>query len=329
MAHLRVPLPFSWANWAIFLAALLVSCHEKQNKAEQAVQPLISSSEKAKPVHQPTGPLAHVEDLLPVHGDTLIAVMQFRLALTTDAGRHWHDLPHSKSMPLIKRLAIDQHHTLWGLDWWPGIHEAPYARLSYSTDFGETWAGYHKFDPETFLPYTFYSPPGYPIQMLTHGEEKLYQMQDRFGKQWAFIRSLAERDVKQDTLAEPTLPPVVREAPDTAPRAKYFAAHRFKFLETGQLFARSPTGWQLAARIGMLNDLDDVCPCQGRIYVTGRNRNVDPTLSLVQVANGRVQESIRTQEESLSLRCDSNGRLWLFGSNGVWQKRGRVLQKQN
>lgn len=310
------------------LAVLLVSCHQNQNQAEQVVRPLAPSSDKAKRAHQPTEPIAHVEDLLPVHGDTLIAVMQFRLALTTDAGRHWHDLPRSKSMPLIKRLAIDQHHTLWGLDWWPGVHEAPYARLSYSTDFGHTWADSHEFDPETFFPYAFYSPPGHPIQMLTRGEEKLYQMQDRAGRQWAFIRSLADPDRKPYTLEEPTLLPVERVAADTSAAATYFAAGRFKFLTTGQLFARSTKGWQLAARVGGLNELDDVCPCQGSIYLTGRNREVDQTLSLVQIANGRVRESISTPEESLGLRCDSNGRLWLFGNNGVWQKKGRVLQKQ-
>ena len=269
------------------LAVLLVSCHQNQNQAEQVVRPLAPSSDKAKRAHQPTEPIAHVEDLLPVHGDTLIAVMQFRLALTTDAGRHWHDLPRSKSMPLIKRLAIDQHHTLWGLDWWPGVHEAPYARLSYSTDFGHTWADSHEFDPETFFPYAFYSPPGHPIQMLTRGEEKLYQMQDRAGRQWAFIRSLADPDRKPYTFEEPTLLPVERVAADTSAAATYFAAGRFKFLTTGQLFARSTKGWQFAARVGGLNELDDVCPCQGSIYLTGRNREVDQTLSLVQIAKDR------------------------------------------
>jgi hypothetical protein len=328
MKRLRFLLSSSGSYWGrLVFAGLLVACHPQPDNDEHKGQPSAPVAGKPKSISEPPAlPMHAVEDLLPIHGDTLLAAMQSRLALTTDGGRHWRDLPRSRSMPLIKRLAMDQHHTLWGLDWWPGVHEAPYSRLSYSTDLGESWAKHHEFDPGTFFPSEFYSLPGHPIQMVTHGEDKLYQMQDRFGKEWAFIRSLAERE-RQQPLIEPTLPPVVHVAQDTIPPATYFAARRFKFLKTGHLFARTPKGWQLAARVDMLNELDDVCPCQGSIYVTGRNWEVDQTLYLVQVANGRVQDSIRTNEEYLGLRCDSNGRLWLFGSNGVWQKRGRVLQK--
>lgn len=291
--------------------ALLDCCHQKQNKAEQIGHPPPLLVEQPKRPSESIDPFRNaVVDLLPVQGDTLIALKHLGLVLTTDAGKHWQDI--STRLPPIAQLAIDHHHTLWGLDWSPGTHRGdPYSRLSYSTDFGKSWVEAQDFDPQTFFPVAFYSKQGHPIQVVTE-DDKVFQLQDRIGKEWSFIRSIAGMDTRQDTLAT----------------ASYFANGRFKALKTGQLFAHTAKGWQPVAMVKMLKELHDVCSCQGRIYVTGRKQSGDPTLYVLQIANGRVQDSIQTTEDYLALRCDSQSRLWLFGNKGIWQKGKHVLYKQ-
>lgn len=306
------PLRLSRSIWlGTLLAALLVCCHQKQKKAEYPRQP--SPHLTAKPQRPPEGidPFRNsTVDLLPVQGDTLIALKHYGLALTTDAGQQWQDI--ATRMPSMVQLAIDHHHTLWGLDWSPGTHRGdPYSRLSYSTDFGKSWVEAQDFDPQTFFPVAFFSQPGHPIQVVTE-DGKLFQLTDRLGKAWSFVRSIAGIDTRQDTLAA----------------ASYFENGRFKALKTGQLFARTAKGWQPVATVKMLKELHGVCSCQGRIYVTGRKQSGATPLYVLQIANGRVQDSIQTTEDYLALRCDAQSRLWLFGTRGIWQKGRHMLFKR-
>jgi hypothetical protein len=300
----------------LFGGIVLGSCNQKKKQVEQATLPPTASASKPKLVYQPTGPDPAVYDLLPVSDDTLIAVKWHGgLAVTTDAGKHWkglHDQRKKSDFLYIKYLTIDQHHVLWGLDSWPGIHEPAYSRLAYSTDFGETWTR-QEFDTHTFFPYEFYSQPGQALQVVTF-DGKVHQMQDRVGKKWKVIQTIAELD---------------NSVNDTIYGDSYFAGARFKFLETGQLFSRSGKGWQPVATAGFVNQLDDVCPCQGSTYITGQNRAADPPIHyVVRAAKGRVQDTIQTQEEQQQLRCDSKGRLWLFSFRGIWEKSGKNFLKR-
>lgn len=305
-------------KWLLLLIGGIVlgSCNQKTKQVEQAAPPLTASTSKPKLVYRPTGPDPAVYDLLPVSGDTLIAVKWHGgLAVTTDAGKHWKGLHDQRKKPnflYIKYLTIDQHHVLWGLDSWPGIHEPAYSRLAYSADFGETWTR-QEFDTRTFFPYEFYSRPGQALQVVTY-DGKVYQLQDRVGKKWKVIQAITELD---------------HSVNDTIYDDSYFAGARFKFLETGHLFSRAGKGWQPIATAGFMNQLDDVCTCQGGTYLTGQNRAADPPIHyVVHAAQGRVQDTIRTQEEQQQLRCDSKGRLWLFSFRGIWLKQGSQFLKR-
>ncbi|WP_155832769.1 hypothetical protein [Hymenobacter swuensis] len=208
---------------------------------------------------------------------------------------------------------MDHHKVLWGLTWAEPPHSQPYSRLSYSTDFGETWSESQSLPTDTFLLYRFYSRPGQPIQALTNRHGKLYQMQDRLGKRWTYIRTIAELNAVQDTVAG----------------VSYFADAQFKFLDTGQLFFRTKKGWKPVAQVDSINEVSDVCLCQGSIFLAGRNRNSgDANQMLVQVRNGRIRDSIQTKEDYLQLRCDTKDRLWVFSRFGVWQKSGHTLSKR-
>jgi len=144
-------------KWSLLLVSgiLLSSCNQRKKQLEQAAIPPSASRHKPRVVYRPTGPDPDVQDLLPIKGDTLIAVKGHGgLAVTTDAGKQWkslHDQPQKPDFLFIKYLTIDQHHVLWGLDSWVGIHEPSYSRLAYSTDFGQTWIR-QAFDTHTFFP---------------------------------------------------------------------------------------------------------------------------------------------------------------------------------
>jgi hypothetical protein len=304
--------------WLLFSGGVVLgSCNQEKMQVEQAATPRIILKSKPKLVYRPTGPDPAVYDLLPVGGDTLIAVKwQGGLAVTTDAGKHWKELHDQRNKPdfvYFKYLTIDQHHILWGLDSWSGIHEPSYSRLAYSIDFGETWT-WQEFDTHTFFPYEFYSQPGQALQVVTY-QGKVHQLQDRIGKQWEVIQAIAELD---------------HSVNDTIYGDAYFAGVRFKFLETGRLFARGPASWKPVATIGFINEVNDVCSCAGSTYVVCYNGSSSPTPHyLLRIKGGQVRDTIIfPNEDQKYLRCDKQGRLWLFNFRGVWEKSGKRLLKR-
>jgi photosystem II stability/assembly factor-like uncharacterized protein len=305
----------------IALSCLSSSCNSESNQAEKAKKPQTYTRAKPKLVYKPTGPDKAVYDLLPVNGDTLIAVKGHGgLALTTDAGLHWqslHDQPQKHDFLYFKYLTIDEHHVLWGLDSWPGMHEPAYSRLAYSADFGNTWK-HLEFDTHKFFPYEFYSLPGKPLQVVTFGGI-VYQIQDRTGAKWKPLKKVAELD---------------NSVNDTIPGDSYFSSGRFKFLETGQLFDRKDAGWKTIVKVGFINEVSDVCSCAGSIYLAGSNNSVSPTPEyLLHVKRGQVIDTTilpsGTQyTEEKNLLCDNKGRLWIYNFRGIWQKSGDKLLKR-
>ncbi|RPD44385.1 hypothetical protein DNI29_22030 [Hymenobacter sediminis] len=304
-------------GWLLLCGGILLgSCNQNKKTIEQAATPQTALTSKPTLVYRPTGPDPAVADLLPISGDTLIAVKNYGgLTVTTDAGRHWKGQNDQRQNPdflFIKDLTIDQHHVLWGLDSWPGIHEAPYSRLSHSTDFGKTWTQ-QQFNPTTFFPYTIYSSPGQALQIVTY-DGNVCQIQDQIGRKWKYVKTISELNQRVN---------------DTIYDDGYVAGARFKFLKTGQVFSRSSKGWKPVATAGFINWVDDVCSCQGSTYITGRNSAAAPPNNyLIRAANGRVQDTIRIQQEQLRLRCDSKGRLWLFNFRGIWEKSGKSILKR-
>jgi hypothetical protein len=303
--------------WLLALSCLSSSCNSESNQAEKAKKPQTSTVAKPKLVYKPTGPNKAVEDLLPVNGDTLIAVKWGGgIAITTDAGLHWrnlHDQAKTHDFLFFKYLTIDQHHVLWGLDSWRGIHESDYSRLDHSFDFGETWK-HLEFDTNKFFPYEFYSLPGKPLQVLTYNG-MVSQMQDRTGKKWKPVKNVTELD---------------NSVNDTIPGDSYFFGGQFKFLETGQLFSRTMKGWNPIVTARFINEVNDVCSCAGSTYVVGYNGAVSPTPHyLLRIANNQVRDTtVLPDEDQKYLRCDKKGRLWLFNFNGVWQKSGSRFLKR-
>ncbi|MBU6121325.1 WD40/YVTN/BNR-like repeat-containing protein [Hymenobacter siberiensis] len=305
----------------IALSCLSSSCNSESNQAEKAKQPQTSTRAKPKMVYKPTGPDKAVYDLLPVSGDTLIAVKWHGgLALTTDAGLHWqslHDQPQKHDFLYIKYLTIDQHHVLWGLDSWVGIHEPAYSRLAYSADFGKTWKNI-EFDTHKFFPYEFNSLPGEPLQVIAY-DGKVHQMRDRIGKNWGVVDEIPELN---------------HSVNDTIGIDSYFSGGRYKFYSGGQLFSRIGTGWKLLTTVGFINEVSDVCACGGNTYLAGSNNAVFPTTEyLLRVRHGKVVDTtILTSEsqyiEPKNLLCDNKGRLWLYNFRGIWQKSGDKLLKR-
>ncbi|RSK32541.1 WD40/YVTN/BNR-like repeat-containing protein [Hymenobacter metallilatus] len=262
---------------------------------------------------------AAVNDLLSIGKDTLIAVKHGGgLALTIDAGGHWqhlHDEEHTVDFVDFNSLTIDQQGVLWGLDRWAGMHEADYARLALSPDLGKTWL-WHDFNPETFFPYSFYSQPGQPLQIVTNGGT-VYQLQDQIGSSWRPKQYLSELD---------------NTVNDTTSDDSYFAQHQFKFLKAGQLFRRTHTSWELVGITTFINEVEDVCACNGRIYFTSRGSAYGDSPDYLLTANGPYQpaDTLRLQRklDQVRLRCDGRGRLWLFNYRGIWQKVGSTFQQR-
>ncbi|MBH8556551.1 WD40/YVTN/BNR-like repeat-containing protein [Hymenobacter negativus] len=298
----------------IALGCLSSSCNSESNQADKVKKPQTSSVAKPKLVYKPTGPDKAIYDLLPVNSDTLIAVKWHGgLAITTDAGLHWqnlHDQPQKHDFLYFKHLTIDEHHILWGLDSWPGMHEPAYSRLAYSADFGNTWK-HLEFDTHKFFPYEFYSLPGKPLRIIAY-DGTVSQMQDRAGKKWKSVKTVVELD---------------NSVNDTIPGDSFFSGGQFKFLETGQLFSRTIKGWHPIVTAGFINEVNDVCSCAGSTYVVGYNGAVSPTPHyLLRIANGQVRDTtVLPDEDQRYLRCDKKGRLWLFNFRGVWRKSGNRL----
>lgn len=300
--------------WVLVFSVMLGACSQKRKQVEDLARPPAAAQPRS--LAQASKPSSAVSDLLPVGGDTLVAVKWHGgLALTTDGGRQWRALHDDASKPdylFFKYLTIDQHQVLWGLDSWAGIHEPSYSRLAYSMDFGTTWT-HQAFDTHTFFPYQFYSSPGQALQVVTL-DGKVYELHDRVSKQWKLVQAIAELDHSVNDLV----------AGDS-----YFAGARFKFLEMGHLFSRSGKGWEPVVTAGFINEVDDVCACQGSTYITGQNRAADPPIHyLIRATQGQVQDTIRRQEQEEQLRCDGKGRLWLFNSKGIWEQTGKQFLKR-
>jgi len=297
--------------YLLLLGVSLYSCDQAPTHIAQLPH------DKPKLTYFPSGPDPAVFDLLPVNGDTLLAVKWHGgLALTTDAGIHWKSLCDQPTKPnflYIKYLTIDNHHVLWGLDSWPGIHEAPYSRLAYSTNFGKTWTR-QEFDTHKFFPYTIYSRPNHALQVVTRNGG-IYQLQDRINKNWKFIKSITELNNSVD---------------DTTYNDSYYDGAHFKFLETGELFFRAKSKWKPITKIGFISQLDDVCSCAGNTYLFGYNGAVSPTpYYLLKIKNSQIRDTIilSNKEEQMHLRCDGQGRLWVFNFRGIWKKSKNRLLK--
>lgn len=77
----------------LFGGRVLGSCNQKEKQVGQAATSQTASASKPKLVCRPTGPASAVYDLVPVSGETLIAVKWHGgLAVTTDAGKQWKGL---------------------------------------------------------------------------------------------------------------------------------------------------------------------------------------------------------------------------------------------
>jgi hypothetical protein len=303
------------------LSCLNGACNTEPKQAKNNERVPASLATKPKLVHKPTGPDKAVHDLLAVNGDTLIAVKwDGGIAITTDAGLHWrslHDQPQKHDFLYFKYLTIDQHHVLWGLDSWAGIHEPAYSRLAYSIDFGETWK-HLEFDTHKFFPYEFYSLPGEPLRVIAF-DGKVHQMRDRIGKNWNVVDRIEELN---------------HTVNDTISIDSYFSEGRYKFYRGGQLFSRIGADWKLLTTVGFINEVSDVCSCSGNIYLAGSNNTVSPTPEyLLRVKHGQVVDTTMLPSESQyiepkHLLCDSKGRLWLYNFRGIWQKSGDKLLKR-
>ncbi|MCA8832651.1 WD40/YVTN/BNR-like repeat-containing protein [Hymenobacter pini] len=302
--------------FAVTLFLLAVSCTTRQESERQQKEALPSEvlifTEPAR--NQNGG----VSDLLPVGADTLIAVKHGGgLALTTDGGTHWqhlHDRESHLDFVFFKSLTIDEQGVLWGLDSWGGIHEVDYARLMLSTDFGKTWFK-HEFDPQIFFPYSIYSQPSQRLQVVTYSGT-VYQLQDQIGSAWRPVQHLPELDYTVN---------------DTISDDFYFAKHQFKFLKQGQLLQRNQRGWQVVGVTTLVNELHDVCACNGRIYFTSQGSAYGDSPDYLLTANGPQQPAdtlrLRKELDQAYLRCDGRGRLWLFNYRGIWQKIGSEFRK--
>jgi hypothetical protein len=300
----------------VFASALLLSllgCSSDGGNKGKRVASLSRRKEAPDTIDRNTG----VKDLLPIQGDTLIAVRSpwgsqtsyGGIAITTDAGKHWQTWHRNRPPNLrLDELTQDNHGVLWGLTSSVAFERVPnYARLYCSRDFGKTWNS-HPFDTRTFHPIRIGSRPGQPLELVTkHG--KVYRLQDPAGKQWAFIRYDPEWDA--DSLATHF---------DEARLGDRFNNGQYKFRDGGQLSARSGKKWKPVATLSFVNTVSDVCPCDTSLYVTAKNDALNPSPNyLLRVVDGQVRHIILTPEGNNHLRCDDTGRLWLFSDNGIWE----------
>lgn len=251
-----------------------------------------------------------VKDLLPIQGDTLIAVRTYGgIAITTDAGKHWQTLHRNRSNDLsLDELTVDNHGVLWGLSSSMAFERVPnYARLYCSRDFGKTWDS-HPFDTRTFHPIRIGSHPGQPLELVTkHG--KVYRLRDPAGKEWKFINYDPELDA--DSLATHF---------DEARLGERFNNATYRFRDGGQLSTRIGGQWKPVATLSFVNTVSDVCRCDTSLYVTAKNDALNPSPSyLLRVVDGQVRHIILTPEGYNHLRCDDTGRLWLFSDDGIWE----------
>ncbi|RTQ53496.1 hypothetical protein EJV47_01790 [Hymenobacter gummosus] len=298
--------------WILVLGVAVGACSQQQEQDKQKAPSVLSDKTDLR---QRTRKADHaVHDLLPVSGDTLIAVKWHGgLAITTNAGQTWQHLHDQRDKPdflYIKYLTIDHNYVLWGLDSWPGVHEPPYSRMAYSTDFGKTWIR-REFNPRIFFPYKFYSCARQPVQIITYNGQ-IHHMGDAEGQKWKLVKAVPELNYSVN---------------DTVFGDSYFDGARFKFLETGELFSRTSRDWKPIVTIKPISELNDVCACDGSIYLVGYNRSFSPTPHyLLQITNSQIKDTVLLPElEQLNLRCDNQGRLWAFDYRRVWIKAGNRL----
>lgn len=261
-----------------------------------------------------------IYDLLPVAGDTLIAVKWYGgLMLTTDAGKRWQPLQAKREgprYPSVKELTVDDKRVLWGLDSWVGIHEPDYSRLVFSKDFGRTWVR-REFDTHTFFPVSFYSQPKQPMQLVTR-TGKVYKPKDAAAQEWSFVAY------------KPTLnADSISTHPDEAQWKVEFDDGTYKFMDDGKLLVQSGGRSRVLTTISFVDEIKDVCACDSSLYISGHNRSLPSSDYLLRIINGQVRFVIIAPEDGSYLRCDDTNRLWLFSFRGVWElKWGTTLKKR-
>jgi hypothetical protein len=304
-------------------AILVFSCeqHKVQDKTSSWYS-AVSSPNLSKPLLKVKRDTSFVRGLLPIGGDTLIAIKgDGGITISVDAGVHWkttHEDRHKPDFLLINDLAYDNNKVLWGLYSWQGIHEADAARIGYSRDFGKTWA-WHKFDTRIFFPLNFYSEVGQPLQVVTH-TGKVFQLQDHEGKQWKFLKHVPYLDgAHLDTTFDET-----RLSEQLVDKAQY------RFLDNGKLLARTSAGWKSITTIGFVDRVNEACTCDSSLYITAHKDAINPSpYYLLKINRGQVRHIIITEEGWNHIRCDKTGKLWVYSDSGIWEVMwGTALKKR-
>jgi len=317
MKHVSTPIA-AYVSQLLFcrisLLALLFlfSCGERSNKQELRAGKTNSPRPTKMMLRKFKADTSFVRGLLPISGDTLIAIKgDGGISTTTDAGKHWkttHGNPKKVDYLFINDIIYDNHRVLWGLYSWRGIHEPSAARLAYSYDFGETW-NWETFDIHTFFPVGFYSRAGQPLRIITQ-TGKVYQVHDLKGQHWDFIKHVPNLDKAH-------LDTTYREGQYNQ---ELFDNARYKFLDKGQLLVRDGIRWKPVVTVGFIDRVSDVCRCDSSLYLTAHKDAINPSpYYLLRVAGGQVRHIIITNEGQNHLRCDGKGRLWVFSDFGVWQ----------
>ena len=242
-----------------------------------------------------------INDLLPIYGDTLIAVRnKSGLLITINGGKNWEVL---NDKVYFKKIIIDSKKVLWGLDSWIGIHEPSYSTLYYSKDFGKNWKEV-KFNTEVFFPINIVSKPFEKLRVITENWKKYELVGDDPNKDWLSIESGDQNDSNNIT---------------TGPYKISFAGYLIK--ENKNVGSKDTLLKlnDISIPFQILLDKDTLFVAGGgyggyKAYFSSISLS-DTILTTYQVLGIQI----------LGIRKDNFDRLWLFGDGGIFLKKNDTI----
>jgi hypothetical protein len=188
-----------------------------------------------------------IENIFDFSSDTIFACKYGKgLIFSTNKGKSWTQIADSI---LFDEITITNKGYLVGLDSWRGIHEADYARLFISKDFGKTWQTI-PLNTKRFFPISIISLPHQRLQLQTV-DNKIYELNgEDLSKDWKFIKTTSETESLYGIIEQPI-------------QVDDYDDHKIK------LFISNGNKTDTLAKLGLCRQVNNVIITKDFTYISG------------------------------------------------------------
>lgn len=164
---------------------IFISCNQLETKQKTIITIEKPQQIKVKQLDKTDSTITNVFEF---SKDTIFACKYSGgLIYSINNGENWNKI---ESKILFNEITITNNGYLIGLNFWKGIHEADYARLYLSKDFGKTWKTF-SMDTKRLFPVSIISSPKQHFRILTF-DNKIYQLNGSdLTKDWIYIKKIS------------------------------------------------------------------------------------------------------------------------------------------